>query len=369
MKTGCRTAATKITRLHRFFRTLNFFPIIAENRKTIEKELHASQAPAHSLTELLNSLNHLITYRPEYAIAYLPFWYFAWSTDLLALLRSEPHLSFMVVTDDVKRFVTFAGRFQHCAKHFLMATSSIPTVKVEPIIIPIPPDWLVPINFPFVFMKKSASDVESPEVELEDKEVPYKIQFERPATLLPPYIPIDTKDEKGEDEIMPMMALYEPYLPQEAIDLMVYHPIKDLIGKQMIWFSSYRHESSDSFLYDLILGYERGIFPVYFDKLPTSNAVTICSTVQISVPREFLDGNYPLVTAKWTQALQKIIKLPKDKAQIALLDLPNVFSDIKNSENESISIEISLFEFIEIDRRVFYPTILIREQVLHSANL
>ena len=133
----------------------DFVGAIARNRSAIETDMAATQVPAHTLRELLNNFGQLLAYKPEHAVAYLAFWYFAWKTELLALLRSGPNLSLMVVTDDVGRFLRFAGRFAHLVDHFLMAGSGAPAIKAEPGVLAIPPDWLFPRSFPFIFARRN----------------------------------------------------------------------------------------------------------------------------------------------------------------------------------------------------------------------
>jgi tetratricopeptide (TPR) repeat protein len=339
----------------------DFISAIAYTRSKIEAELQAAQAPAHTLPQLLASLDHLVNYRPEHAAAYLAFWYFVWKTELLALVRSGPHLSFMVVTDDVERFMKFAATFRHLADHFLMATSTAPTVKVETGILPIPADWLWPLTFPLLFMKRDIADVGSAEQEVrqnEEDDAPPSVRIEGPANMLPPYMPVEAKsDVEGEGH---MMALFAPHLPVEAIDLMIRRPAEELILRRAVWFPVKRFESNDSFLTDLRTGHERGVFPVYFDRLPTSDAVTVCGGVRCSVPKTFFGKDRPAAAAKWCRALLKLTTMQKDEAQAALLDIPDVFADTDTHETDSLEIEIWLFEFTQIDRRVFHPAILIR---------
>lgn len=340
----------------------DFISAIARNRSDIERELQAAQAPAHTLPQLLRSLHQLLRYRPEHAVAYLPFWYFAWKTELLALLRSGPHLSLMVVTDEVERFMKFAGKFRHLADHFLMTTSRAPTIKVESGVLPIPPTWRFPATFPFLFMKRDTPEsapMEQGARQDEEKDAPPSIRLVGPATMLPLYMMIEAKsDVKGEGH---MMALSAPYLPQEAIDLMIRRPAKELIQRRAVWFPTERFSSKDPFLTDLRIGYERGVFPVYFDSLPTSDAVAVCGGVQITIPSIFLSASRPTVAAKWSRALLKLTKMPKDEAQAALLDLPEVFADADDEGINSTQIEIRLFEFSEIGQRLFHPALLIRE--------
>jgi hypothetical protein len=176
-------------------------------------------------------------------VAYLAFWYFAWQTELVALVRSGPHLSFMVVTDDVNRFMRFAEKFRHLADHFLMTTSRAPAIKVEAGVLPIPPSWLFPATFPFIFTKRHTPESVSAEQEPrhEEEDLPPRVRLAGPATMLPPYMMIEAKsDVEGEGH---MMALSTPYLPQEAIDLMIGRPAKDLIQQRTVWFPIPRFES------------------------------------------------------------------------------------------------------------------------------
>jgi tetratricopeptide (TPR) repeat protein len=252
----------------------DFVSAIAWNRSKIERELQAAQAPAQTLQQLLGSLDQLLKYRPEHAVAYLPFWYTVWQTELRAVVRSGPHLSFMVITDDVDQFMKFAAAYRHVADHFLMATSGAPKVKVETGILPIPGDWLWPQTFSWLFMKRPTSESGTAEQDLgqdEGDDAPLRVHIEGPATMLPRYIPVDAKSVvEGECH---MMALSAPSVPQEAVDLMIRRPIEELIELCAVWFPIPRHASKDPFLTDLRAGHERGVFPVYFDRLPTSDNV------------------------------------------------------------------------------------------------
>jgi tetratricopeptide (TPR) repeat protein len=340
----------------------DFISAIARNRSDIKEELQAAQTPAHTLPQLLGSFQQLVRYRPELAAAYLPFWYFAWKTELLSLLRSGPHLSFMVVTDEVERFMNFAAKFRHLADHFLMTTSRAPTIKVEAGVLPIPPKWRFPVTFPFLVKKRDTLESRPTEQEArkdEEVDAPPSFRLAGPATMLPLYMMIDAKSVvKGEGHVM---ALSAPYLPQEAIDLMIRRPTKELIQRRAVWFPTERFSSKDPFLTDLRIGHERGVFPVYFDRLPTSDAVVVCGGVQITIPAKLLSAGHPSIAAKWRRALLKLTKLPKEEAQAALLDLPEMFGDADDHEANSAKIEIRLFEFNEIDRRIVYPALLVRD--------
>lgn len=335
----------------------DLIPAIGSNRSKIEKELEAAQAPRKTLAELLESLEQLLKYRPEYAIAYLPFWYFAWKTEFLALVRSGPNISFMVVTDDVDDFLKFSAKYQCLADHFLMTTSTAYTVKVEVKILPIPPDWMFPATFSFMGIKAQPPKGSVLGDELDDG--PPNIKMVGPAMSMPPYMLVDTKsDVDGEGHIM---ALAESNLPLEAISLMIRKSVEELIQLRSIWFPTDRFTSIDPFVTDLRISNERGVFPVYFDSLPTSESVEDCGGVQISVNSFSLNEGDKAMTMKWRQVLLKLTKLSKGEAQIALLDLPNIFIDTNSSKTNSSQIEVHLFEFDQMGKRVFHPVILVRE--------
>ncbi|MBI2910395.1 MAG: tetratricopeptide repeat protein [Chloroflexi bacterium] len=349
--------AEVICERHRF---KDFISAIARNRGAIEEQLQAAQAPAHTLPQLLGSLHQLVRYRPELAVAYLPFWYFAWKTELLALLRSGPHLTLMVVTDDVERFVKSAAKFRYLADHFLMTTSHAHTVRVEARVLPIPPTWQFPATFPLLFVKRGVPESGPTQLEApQDKgqDTPPSVSLVGPATTLPPYMLVEAKsDVKGEGH---MMALDETYLPQEAVDLMIHRPARELAKLHAMWMPARQSSSEDPFLTCLRFGLERGLFPVYFDHLPTSDAVAVCGGVQITIPAKLLSADRRSIAAKWRRALLKLTKLPKEEAQAALLDLPEVFGDASDHEANSTKIQVRLFEFNEIDRRIVYPALLV----------
>ena len=301
----------------------------------------------------------LLAYRPDRATAYLPFWYFAMQSELLAALRSGPLLSLMVVTDDVERFIGFAGAFRHMADHFVMATTVQPTVKIEPSVLAIPPKWLFPPTFTFVLMKKRDPGGEATdEAEEAHDSPPPRVRIAGPANSLPAFMPVDHKsDVKGEGH---MMGLWTWFLPQQAIDLMGRHPIEDLIAHRAVWLPTLRHGSKDPFLTDLRVGYERGLFPVYFDHFPASDATAISAAIRIAVPRHVLNGESPVEGERWRRAMLKMTKLQKDKAKVALLDLPELFLRGENDEVGTVHVEVALFEFAEIDERVLHPAIVIK---------
>jgi hypothetical protein len=339
-------------------RLKDFIPAIARNRSDIETEQRAGQAASHTLPQMLCSLHQLLRYRPENAAAYLAFWYFAWKTELMAVFRSGPRISFMLVTDDVTKFMEFAAKFSTLADHFLMATTQKPTVAAENQLLVIPATWRFPVSFPFLFVKKSEKEAaEGTEDEREVNDAVPLIELSGPATVLPPYIPISTPSEiKGEGHFT---ALFTPHLPQEAIDLMIQRPIKELVRRRTVWFPSPRHDSKDAFLTDLRVSHERGLFPVYFDHLPTSDFVSVIGGVQIAIPAAALQLGSHTLAEKWKRALLKITRMEKSAAQTALLDLPDAFIPDGNSEAAS-QLEVVLFEFTNLDRRVIYPAILIR---------
>lgn len=336
----------------------DLIPSIARIRSDVERELQVAQAPAHTLPQLIDSLHELMTYRPERAVDYLPFWYFAWQTELLALLRSGPHLSFMVVTDEVERFMRFAAQFRHLADNFLMTTSQPGTIKVAAGVLPIPPTWLFPATFPIFAMKRGKPKSEPIEQEVRQEEEPPNYRLIGPAKMFPRYMLVDAEsDVEGEGRVM---SYSTSYLPQEAIDLMIHRPIEELIQRRVIWFPTLRANSQDPFLTDLRVGYRRGLFPVYFDQLPTSEAVSVCGGVQINIGSTLLSANRFPLAAKWSRALLKLTKLPKGEAQSALLDLPEVFDNTDDHGTVPIRIEIRLFEFGDAGQRLFHPVLLIR---------
>lgn len=285
--------------------------------------------------------------------------FIAWNTELLALLRSGPGLSFMVMTDDADQFMKFAAKFRQLADHFLMTSSRKPEIKAEPGIIPIPRDWEFPATFPFLFMKRETAASEEKEQNSEqaaEDAGPPNVRLTGPAMMFPLYVPTNEKSSlKGEAH---MMALSPPCLPQEAIDLMIRKPIEELIERRAVWFPTARFSQDDRFLTDLRIGRERGVFPVYFDGPTASDAVATCGGVEIAVPNKLLSGDQLSAASKWRRALLKLTKLSKDEAQSALLDLPELFAARDDGEGGAVRFEIRLFEFSDLGRQLFQPVLI-----------
>ncbi len=336
---------------------------IARSRSAIERKAQSAQAPAQTLQQLLGSLGQLFSYRRELALSYLPFWYSTFQTQLLAAVRSGPLLSLMVVTDDAEQFMKFSAANRVLADHFLMATSDTPEFKVEARVLPIPPEWLFPPTFTFVGMRKVNKDGEAGIDGMEPEDIDFsnaKIEFEGPAAELPPYIMIQEKSAvKGEGHVM---AMSSTYLPQTAISLMIDCPIANLIDNSAVWLPIKRWASKDPMLTDLRIAHELGIFPVYFDRFPVSDDVVSCGSTQISIPSTILDGDQSSINDRWRRALLKLAKLPKEQAQLTLIDLPEVFSVSGSDDVLFEKIEIQLFEFKVTNRRVCHPAFLVRRE-------
>jgi len=337
----------------------DFITAIARNRSEIETELGAGQAASHTLPQLLDSLHQLVSYKPENAVGYLAFWYYAWKTELMALLRSGPRLSLMVVTDDLERFIEYAATFSNLADHFLMATTTEPTVAAENGVLAIPPTWLFPASFTFVGIRKVKPDSgETAQGAQQDvEEGPPNLQLSGPAAMLPPYMLVSVESEvEGEGHVS---TLSTPHLPAEAIELMTRRPIKELIQRRAVWFPSPRRGSKDAFLTDLRVAHERGLFPVYFDRLPISDGAAEIGGVDVRIPASALTPAGQGLTDKWKRALLKITRLQREDARVALFDLPDAFPT-DNGAEKALQMEVHLFEFAEIGRKVIRPVLLVR---------
>jgi len=328
----------------------------AHVRTDIENETEAGQAASYSLPQLLCSLHQLVRFNPEDATSYLAFWYYVFKTELMALLRSGPGITLMVVTDDAKRFMSFAAQFANLADHFAMATTTEPTVVASSRTLNIPPRWRYPATFTFVGVRKASSKAnDSGELPPEDEnDAPPNIRLVGPARQIPPYLHVSVG---GGGSLI--SAMDTPHLPAEALNLMLERPIKELIQRRALWFPSPRHTSDNPFLTDLRVAYERGLFPTYFDRLPTSNDVAVVGSVRVAVPESALTSSTSAFAAKWKRCLLKINRLSEAEANAALLDLPD---SIPNADGDSqrMHLEVHLFEFTELGLKVIHPALLIR---------
>ena len=332
-----------------------YLSAIARNRSAIEAETQAAQAPASSLPELLDSLNQLLSYRPEYSVAYLSFWLYAWQAEMLALFRSGPELSLMVVTDEVSDFLAFSRRFRHLGDYFLMSSSSEPTTPAEVSIFPIPPDWLFPATFPFLFLQKEEAIVERGATSGGGEDELPEIQLAGPATMLPRYTMVEV--ESACESEGHMMALTGAKLPPAAIDLMVGYPTRELAALKAVWIPTPRFRSRDRFLTDLRVGFERGWIPVYLDRFPTSEGVEVCGGVRVGFPVEGLAPKVSVMASKWRRALLSLSKLPRNQVEAALFALPDLLPE---PDATCAEIEVRVFEFYEVGRKVCYPALLAR---------
>lgn len=331
---------------------------IARNRTDIEGELQAAQAPTRSLPKLLESLGLLLGYHPEYSVGYLSFWLFACKAELLALIRSGPGLSLMVVTDDVSDFLSFSNRFRHLGDHFLMSSSDEPTTPAEVAILPIPPEWRFPPGFPFFGIEKGASPPackESTESSEEEADELPSYRLAGPARMFPPYTYVKMKSAAdGEGHVM---ALAAAKLPRAAIELMTEHSASDLAALKAVWLPTPRYASRDPFLTDLRVGFERGLIPVYLDRFPRSKAVGICGGVRVSISEKLFGPDRPSAASKWRRAALSLLRLQRDQVEPALLVLQD---SLPEPEASAFEVELRVFEFDEIGRRVCHPAILAR---------
>lgn len=327
---------------------------IARLRTRIEEQVEAAQAPSHSLPQLLCSLHQLVRYKPEDATSYLAFWYYAWKKELLSLLRSGSGLSLMVVTDEVDRFMAFASRFANLADHFALATTTEPTAIASSKLLELPPRWRIPTSIPIVFQRVKDKNHRSEVVEESGDPPNYNIVG--PARQLPPYMFTSGHDGKGV-----VCAMDTPRIPAEAIQLMLQHSAKELIRQRTVWFPYSRSTSDDAFLTDLQMGRGHGLFPVFFDRLPTSKNVAVIGCTSIHLDLGFLAEPAFEYISKWKRSLLKLTRLSKADASVALLDLADSFPPPARGKL-TISIEVHLYEFQELEQMVFHPALLFRDQ-------
>lgn len=350
--------AESLSESHHF---TGYTSVIARNREQIENEAGARQGPTHSLAQLLNSLDELLVYRPEYAPAYLGFWYFSWKAELLAVIRSGPGLSLMVIGDDVERFVRLCGRLRGLADNFLMTTTREPRVEVEPDVLPIPPTWLFPASFPFLCVNantpRSGRRGGAAEESASEDRLPI-VHLEGPARMIPPFVMID--DNAGAEGEGRMMMLSTGCLPQAAIDLMIGHPREELARLGAIWFPVDLSSSKDAFLTELRVAHEQGVFPVYLDKLPTSSAVAVGSAVRLLIPEALRTGECRALLSQWSRAMRELANLRGDEAQAALLALPELAEQQDCDGRVLVEIEIRLAQFVSLGEPLWHPILLVR---------
>jgi hypothetical protein len=253
----------------------------------------------------------------------------------------------------------FAGTFTHLYDHVLLASCSAPAVDSRREIIPIPLDWEFPANFPryVLQLKSSATGLDAWSLESDDDKSP-RFRIERAATTLPSYVTV-SGDSLAKDQIH-IGSLHTNRIAQQAIDLMVNHSEEELSRLRAIWIPSHRFSSESPFHEDLGIAHERGLLPVYFDRLPVADAVSTCDGVRILIPKVFFNSGHPVTSAKWKRALHSLMKLSKGEAQKALQALPEIFADSIDENTELATVEIHLFEFSKLGERICYPVLLIR---------
>jgi hypothetical protein len=162
-------------------------------------------------------------------------------------------------------------------------------------------------------------------------------------------------DVKGEGHVS---TLSTPRVPSAAVELMIQHPVSELIQRRAVWFPSPRRQSKEPFLTDLRVAHERNVFPLYFDSLPTSDQATAIDAVKIGIPVS-VTAPPKGVLDKWKRSLLKITRLQREDARAALFDRPEAFSPYEDDE-KALQVELHLFEFTEIDRKVIRPVLLVR---------
>jgi hypothetical protein len=73
-----------------------------------------------------------------------------------------------------------------------------------------------------------------------------------------------------------------------------------------------------------------------------------------------LNGEMTGEGEKWRRAMLRLTKLHKDQAKVALLDLPEIFSSGSSQGAGVAQVDVTLFEFVDVDRRVLHPAFVIR---------
>jgi hypothetical protein len=111
-------------------------------------------------------------------------------------------------------------------------------------------------------------------------------------------------------------------------------------------------------LTDLRVAFERGVFPVYFENLPTSESVSVFASTQLSVPSELTGEGHATMFGKWKRMLVMLTKVSRAEAERLLLEIPDTFPT-PTPHSPLSRITIYLIEFEQMGRRVFHPALVV----------
>ena len=151
------------------------------------------------------------------------------------------------------------------------------------------------------------------------------------------------------------MQMASVHLPAQAIQLMLEESCEFLSQLKAIWLPSYRFASDDPLLDDLSQARDRRLIPIYFDRLPTSESVSVLARSKLMLPT-IHNGNDTVIYYTLRDALLRFLIQGKAEARLAILDLSKNLSSIAEVGYE---LQVYLLEWEDQGDNHFHPALVV----------
>lgn len=312
----------------------DFEEALIRNQERVQFFLDASKPAALDFEQLVGELHELVAFFPEAADSILRFWYYCRDSELAANSRSMSGVKFLIVEDDVGRFVHLSEKLAPYGDLNLQTVNTtFPGGGID--FVPFPPDkpFLPRVSVP---VKRTEGGVTF-------------IGFMHGNIRWPYAVTSGMAVSKVTGRTACILTGFAMGLPPQAHALMLEHSVEELIARKLVFYPLQPSVIEERLLNDLRLAKEQSLILIYPNGIPYSGDVDLAGAVPIQfpvVPAASMDQVRRKVSAV-KRKLVRALSLGEQDAINALSEVSEELDDISSlvGITESVSFKACVLRF------------------------
>lgn len=312
-----------------------FQPALLSNLERVQHFLDSYKPASLDFQQLLSELHELVAFFPEAKDSILRFWYYTRDVELHANCRSLAGVKLFIIEDDTSKFLELVDKFAAYADLNLHAVNTkFPGWGFDAV--PYPKNKPLPKRVVLPAVTEGADGIRY-------------VRFVRGGLHWPYSLTSDEARSKESGQTGIIIAGQAKGLPPQAHDLMLGHPVDELITKKVLFFPLERSVPEERLLNDLRVAKEQALIPVYPEHLPDSEDVEVVASIPARFPvispavAERFRSHVSFVKRK----LVRVLSSRKEEAVEALADAAGNLEKIASlsSSKEAVSVNLYLLSY------------------------
>lgn len=343
----------------------------------VESALAARQAPDMGIGELIDELYEQLRACPNNKEGYLRYWTFSRSGEFVGNLRGSLALHLMIVEDSLDAFRRLAGQLRDYADwSFLVVPSKFPQNVRDRI--PVTKEMRVFRGTVMLGIKRGEENekalaslvdaIREGRIDPKDLDLPDELRYQQIAKggTLPRYFFGSTGDEPGEGWELACGAIagWSLELPPQVHQLIFENDARALKEAKTFFIYYNRGAVEDGALWDLRLGKEFRLLPVYRGSLPRSKHVQLVASSAMKLPVISNTFTKALATQvrKVKRGVLQLMSCTKDSASNLLTQLSADVAALTDAVgvSDSLDFRICLLEWSDDLSQGLHPAIVVK---------